>query len=533
MSPINQRQKPVRRPKLGPWQGVIGAILEEDKLSPRKQRHTAKRIFERLTAEHAYSGGYTIVKDYVRSSKIGGREMFIPLTHAPGEAQADFGEAQVVIAGVEQKAHFMAFDLPHSDDCFVQAFPAETTEAFLEAHVRAFEYFGGVPTRILYDNTKLAVARILGDGERKKTRAFSELQSHYLFAEKFGRPARGNDKGKVENLVGYARRNFMVPIPRAASWEALNEQFVRDAMERRTQRLRGHRETIGERSERDRAAFLPLPPARFEACDKTTARVSSISLVRYRTNDYSVPTEYGHRQVLVKAYVHCIVIVSGCEVIAEHERSYEREATVYDPLHYLALLEHKSRALDQAAPLSGWQLPECFAHLRRLLDARLNKRAAREYIQVLRLLETFPHADVEGAIEQALELSTISLDAVRHLVLCRIERRPPRLDMANWPHLLSGPGANHPHRRLHEPAVRIARATHAGGNAMSIPTPDTPQVLLEHHLKALRLPTMLREYDKLARTCAQEKASFPQYLLRLTDHRSELSFGRDSRSADF
>jgi transposase len=251
--PGYQRQKPVRRPKLGPWQGVIAAILEEDKQRPRKQRHTAKRIFDRLRAE--------------------------------------------------QKTHFMAFDLPHSDDCFVQAFPAETTEAFLEADVRAFEYFGGVPTRILYDNTKLAVARILGDGERKKTRAFSELQSHYLFAEKFGRPAKGNDKGKVENLVGYTRRNFMVPIPRAASWEALNGQFMRDAMARRAQRLRGHTETIGERFERDRAVLLPLPAARFEACDKTTVRISFISLVRYRINDYSVPTQYGHRQVLVKTYI--------------------------------------------------------------------------------------------------------------------------------------------------------------------------------------------------------------------------------------
>ncbi len=280
LPPGYQRQKPARRPKLGPWQGAIDAILEDD-----KQRHTAKRIFEWLRAEHGYTGGCTIVKDYVRAGKLGSREMFIPLTHAPGEAQADFGEATAVIVGVECKAHYMVFDLPHSDDCFVQAFPGETTEAFLEAHVRAFEYFGGVPTRILYDNTTLAVARILGDGERKKTRAFSELQSHYLFAEKFGRPAKGNDKGKVENLVGYTRRNFMVPIPRAASWEALNEQFVRDAMARRAQRLRGHKETIGERFERDRAVLLPLPAARFEACDKTTVRVSSISLVRYRTDN--------------------------------------------------------------------------------------------------------------------------------------------------------------------------------------------------------------------------------------------------------
>jgi len=433
--PGYRRQKPVRRPKLGAWQGVIDAILEEDKQRPRKQRHTAKRIFERLRAEHSYTGGYTIVKDHVRLAKLGGREMFVPLSHPPGEAQADFGEALVVIAGVECKAHFMVFALPHSDDCFVCAFPAETTEAFLEGHVRAFAYFGGVPTRILYDNTTLAVARILGDGERQKTRAFSELQSHYLFAEKFGRPAKGNDKGKVENLVGYARRNFMVPIPCAASWEELNAQLADNCRARRMRRLRGHTETIGERFEHERAVLLPLPAAAYEACEKVTARVSSISLVRYRTNDYSVPTQFGHRQVLVKGYVHRVVIVCGSEVIAQHERSYERETAVYDPLHYLALLEHKSRALDQAAPLSGWPLPDCFAQLRRLLEARLTKHAGREYIQVLRLLETFPREEVSAAVEHALRLHTISFDAVRHLVLCRIERRPPRLDMDNWPHL--------------------------------------------------------------------------------------------------
>jgi transposase len=400
-----------------------------------KQRHTAKRIFERLKEEHQFTGGYTIVKDYVRLAELHSREMFIPLTHAPGEAQADFGEAQVVIAGVEQKAHYLAMDLPHSDDCFVVAFPAETTEAFLEGHVRAFAYFGGVPTRILYDNTKIAVAKILGGEERKKTKAFSELQSYYLFADKFGRPARGNDKGKVEGLVGYARRNFMVPIPRASSWEELNLHLEADCRKRRERRLRGHTETIGERFERDRAALLPLPAAPYEACEKISARVSSLSLVRYRSNDYSVPTEYGHRQVWVKGYVHEVVIACGSEVIARHQRSYEREAVVFDPLHYLALLEQKTRALDQAAPLACWQLPECFAQLRRLLEARLKKHGSREYVQVLRLVETFDIAEVTLAVEQALKLGTISFDAVRHLLLCRIERRPPRLDMENYPHL--------------------------------------------------------------------------------------------------
>ena len=205
--PGYRRKEPPKRPKLGPWVGVIDAILEEDKTKPAKQRHTARRIFERLRAEHGFSGGYTIVKDYVRAATLRSREMFIPLVHAPGTAQADFGEALVIVGGEERKARYFAIDLPHSDDCFVMAFPAETTEAFLEGHIRAFAHFGGVPSSILYDNTKLAVVRILGDGTRQKTRAFSELQSHYLFAEKFGRPANDGQHPFRTRAGGQIRRS--------------------------------------------------------------------------------------------------------------------------------------------------------------------------------------------------------------------------------------------------------------------------------------------------------------------------------------
>jgi transposase len=435
--PGYQRQQPARRPKLDAWAGIIDQILDEDKARGRKQRHTAKRIFERLREEHSFTGGYTIVKDYVRLRKLSRREMFVPLEHPAGDAQADFGEAMVVIAGVERKAHYLAMDLPQSDDCFVMAFPAETTEAFLEGHNHAFAWFGGVPRTILYDNTKLAVAQILGDGARMKTRAFTELQSHYLFAEKFGRPGKGNDKGKVEGLVGYARRNFLVPVPRCASWEELNARLLDQCAKRRERRLRGHDETIGQRFEKDKEMLLSLPAAPYEACEKRLTRVTSMSLVRYRANDYSVPVEWGHREVLVKGFVHEVVICAASEVIARHLRSYEREDMIFDPLHYLALLEQKPNALDQAAPLSGWELPEGFNQMRRLMEARLGKKGKREYVQTLRLLETFALTEVAGAIEDALRLGAISFDAVKHLLLCRIERRPARLDLENYPHLPS------------------------------------------------------------------------------------------------
>jgi transposase len=216
------RSKEPERPKLGPLIPVIDAIREADKAAPPKQRHTAKRIFERLRIEHSFSGGYTVVKDYVRLARTRAREMFVPLAHPPGHAQVDFGECIGVIGGVRTKLHVFCFDLPQSDACFVKAYPAETTEAFLDGHVSAFAFFGGVPISILYDNLKIAVARILGDGKRQRTRAFTELVitcfRSGLAARERERQRQGRSPGKV-----FARQ---LPHPRAA------RSFVRGAPRR-------------------------------------------------------------------------------------------------------------------------------------------------------------------------------------------------------------------------------------------------------------------------------------------------------------
>jgi hypothetical protein len=186
---------------------------------------------------------------------------------------------------------------------------------------------------------------------------------------------------------------------------------------------------------RDLEALMVLPPTPYDACEKVSTRATSISMVRYRNNDYSVPTAFAHHEVQVRGYVHEVVIGCGAEIIARHRRSYEKADMVFDPMHYLPLLEQKVGALDQAAALQGWDLPEEFATLRRLLEARMGKPGKREYVQVLRLLETFEMGHVHGAIRQALDLGAIGYDAVKHLVLCRIERRQPRLDLDIYPYL--------------------------------------------------------------------------------------------------
>ena len=240
--------------------------------------------------------------------------------------------------------------------------------------------------------------------------------------------------------MGYVRRNFLVPVPSFASFDALNAYLEQRCLERMDAQLRGHTETIGQRMERDLDALLPLPPVAYDACDKQAGRVSSLSLVRYRTNDYSVPVAYGHQDVLVRGYVvrgyvDVVVISCGTEVIARHPRSYERDDFVYDPIHYLPLLERKPGALDQAAPLQGWDLPDEFGTLRRLLESRMGRRGKREFVQVLRLLETFSQQEVAVAVQDAIRLGVLSFDAVKHLVLCRLEGRPSRLDLELYPYL--------------------------------------------------------------------------------------------------
>src|SRR3954471_2916199 len=255
--PGYRRTAPRPRPKLDPFLGVIHQVLEDDRKAPKKQRHTARRIFQRLRDEHGYQGGLSVVKEAVAAWRTRSAEVFVPLAHPPGEAQVDFGEAEVTLDGRPTKVALFVRPLPYSDAVFVRAFPRECTEAFLEGHARAFEFFGGVPRRISYDNSKIAVARIPGSRDRKVTDAFLRLKSYHLFEDHFCLVRRPNEKGHVEALVGFARRCFLVPVPVAhGGLEGLNARLEADCHADLARRLRGKPASKAELLAEERSAML-------------------------------------------------------------------------------------------------------------------------------------------------------------------------------------------------------------------------------------------------------------------------------------
>lgn len=421
--------------KLGPYIVIIDQILDDDRIAPPKQRHTAKRIYERLRDEYGYRGSEVTVRRYVGAHRRVHKEVFVPLSQPPGEAQFDFGEATVEIAGVQVKAALAVMTLPYSDAFLVSAYPRECTETFQAGHVAAFEYFGGVPTKTAYDNTSIAVSKIIGPNERALTREFLRLESHYLFTHRFCRVARGNEKGHVENLVGYSRRNFLVPVPSFGSFGELNADLARRCDADLDHRTRGNAETKRVRLEKDREAMLVLPEVGFEPRRMEKRRVNSISLVRFDANDYSVPTAYAHHEVTVLGGIEQVMISVGTDQVASHARSWGRERTIYDPRHYLALLERKPGALDFARPLEDWRLPEAFSTLRRRLEAELGSAGTREFIKVLRLMEHASAAELTGAIDQALAIGATRSDAIALILRHRGERPVGLFSLDGHPHL--------------------------------------------------------------------------------------------------
>jgi transposase len=433
-----ERKDPVRsRPKLGPVQSFIDEILEADRQAPRKQRHTAHRIYKRIDQELSHKVAESTVRRYVRERKqemgLGSGEIYIPQSYQWGEqAQIDWYEAWVWFGEEQQKAHIFSCRSMASGGAFHRAYERATQQAFLEAHEAAFDYFGGVFRVLRYDNLTSAVRKILRGREREETIRFIAFRSHWGFEASFCSPARGNEKGGVEGEVGYFRRNHLVPVPQANDWADLNRQLLAGCREDE-QRLIGEREqSVGEGMILEREHLLPLPEERFELAEISFPVVDSKGCIRVRTNWYSTPLRAGSRPQ-VKILPAYIEVWNEGKIVARHERCYGSRQQVLNLEHYLNVLERKPGALAGSTPLKQWReqgrWPVSFDSLWGSLQQRLGKQeGTRAMIELLLVGRERGYDRLEQAIAQALELGCTDAAAVRYLMQAsELAHRPVEL----------------------------------------------------------------------------------------------------------
>lgn len=431
---------PVRYPVLNPVIPLIDNWLKEDESQPKKQRHTARRIWIRLKEETEFNGSESTVCRYVRGKRLVVPEVFVPLVYQAGsDAQVDWGEVKVILNGEEAIAQFFALRLCYSGACLVVAYPNQKQEAFFDGHQQTFQFFGGVPKRIIYDNLTTAVKKVLSGRNRQEQNSFTAFRSHFLFESIFCQLAKANEKGGVENIIGYVRRNFFVPVPRVDSFTELNQVLHQRCLQNLNRTPAGKEKSIGQLLQEEKENFLALPKYSFDCCRTVPVNADSCSRIQFETNKYSVPTAFAYQTLLCKAYPFQIRIVGQEKVIAEYERCYGRYQEIFNPVHYLRLLEQKPGAFLQAKPLFNWHLPKVFEKFHAGMKERRPEKATREYIRTLRLLEEFSLAEVTAAVEKALSLQVYQPDAVRlFLIEKRTGTRPSfqRLEIAGlFPYL--------------------------------------------------------------------------------------------------
>ncbi len=433
---------PRAAPALREHKARIDALLAESASWPRKQRYTAHKIFEQLLGA-GYTGSESSVRGYVARQRQASkkREVYLPLEFDPGvDAQVDWGEAEVSLAGERVVVQLFHMRLCYSRRMFVYAYPTQRQEAFFEGHVLAFEYLQGVPQRLAYDNLTPAVRRVLEGRNREEQEAFVAFRSHYLFASRFCTPGQGHEKGGVESGVGYARRNFLVPPPEVASFEALNAHLLAKCREDDQRRVDRQPLPIGEAWAQEQPHLRACPEHAFVCCVTVPVTLNPYSQVVFETNRYSVPVEAAYRQLTLRAYPFRVEILHQERVIARHPRSYARQQEICDPLHYLPLLEQRPGAFEHARPLRQWrgQWPPVYEQLLAHLQAAgPDGPGIREFVQILSLHRDHPALLVEQAVTAALGHGCVHLDGVR-LCLHQLQHptvSAPTLDLAGRPRL--------------------------------------------------------------------------------------------------
>ena len=359
----------------------IEQCLHEDRLEPnRKQHHTARRIYERLVDEKGFRGAQSTVRRIVAKLRGNPREAFVPLFFAPGDVmQIDWGEAVVYLDGERTKVQLFCARLAYSCAPFTVCFRKQNTEAFLEGLIQALTFFGGTPRRVLFDNARVAVKEGAGKNAIPQER-YAALAAHYCFKTDFCNARSGNEKGLVENLVGWTRRNLLVPVPRVASLAELNQK-LRDGCQKyiASHQVAGKPHPVAQLFQEECWTLLPLPGRPYDACRTEVCRISSQATVRFQGNAYSVPVQHVGCEAALKAGAENIHIYTEGKRIAEHVRTYEQGKEVLELSHYLPLLEKKPRSILQARPVRQALSPE----LMHLLQT--TEFSAKELMDILRL----------------------------------------------------------------------------------------------------------------------------------------------------
>jgi len=423
--PPERKRSERERPVVGPLIPFINAILEADRKAPRKQRHTAHRIWQRIRTEMPERKAAAVtIRQYVRERKreLGWstRATCVPQRYEPGqEGQVDWYEAWAELRGEPVLLQVFSMRSMASGAAFHRAYHRATQQAFLEGHEYAFSFFGGVFRLLRYDNLKAAVKKILRGFRREETARFIAFRSHWRFQSEFCSPYEAHEKGGIESEAGYFRRNHWVPIPKARDLAELNAQLLAACREDERRQIAGHSQPVGALTIEERAQLLPLAEQSCELAERSFPRVDGLGCVRVRTNLYSAPAESG-KTVEVRLYPSCVEVRDEGHCIARHERCYERNQQVLDLEHYLDVLERKPGALAGSKPLAAWRQrglwPESYDRLLEDLIRRHGKQSGtRQMIQVLSLIKPHGHQRVRAAVEEALGLGCSDAAAIRHL----------------------------------------------------------------------------------------------------------------------
>jgi transposase len=424
--PPERKRTERERPVIAPLVPFIDGILEADRKAPRKQRHTAHRIWQRIWTEMPERKVAEVtIREYVRERKqeLGWstRTTCVPQSYEPGqEGQVDWYEAWAELAGEPTVLQVFSMRSMAGGGAFHRAYYRATQQAFLEAHEHAFSYFQGVFRTLRYDNLKSAVKKILRGHRREETARFIAFRSHWRFQSEFCTPEEPHEKGGIENEAGYFRRNHWVPMPKARDLAELNAQLLAACREDEQRQIAGHTQPVGAAMIEERAHLLPLTEQGFELMEVCFPRVDGLGCVRVRTNLYSVPAKPG-KTVEVRLYPSYVEIRDEGRCIARHERCYGRQQQVLDLEHYLDVLERKPGALIGSKPLLAWRARGLWPqNYDRLLDALISRHGkqsgTRQMIQVLSLIKLHGHQRVQAAVEQALSLGCSDAAAIRHLV---------------------------------------------------------------------------------------------------------------------